>query len=135
VEGVGRRGSGDSGGRGRAEGGGGKGGERGGRWREWRWRWREGEREGEVMERWREREVGYVIRGLSIMGVPFGTVMHAVKDRIKLLGLGFELCKKGAGTVCGNTTDGYGPGPAKSWRTRLSKSCSVVRSMWEGEEG
>jgi hypothetical protein len=71
-----------------------------------------------------------VIGGLGMTGASFGTVTRAVKDGIELLGLGFELCVKGAGAVCGNTTDGYGPGPAKSWRTRLSKSRSVVGSTF-----
>jgi hypothetical protein len=38
-----------------------------------------------------------VIRGLGSTGASFGTVTRAVKDGIELLGLGFELCMKGAG--------------------------------------
>jgi hypothetical protein len=53
-----------------------------------------------------EREVEYVIRGLGSMGASFGTVTRAVKDRIELLGLGFELCMKGAGAVCGSVSGG-----------------------------
>lgn len=33
-------------------------------------------------------------------------VTRAVNEGIELLGLGFELCVKGAGVVCGNTTVG-----------------------------
>jgi hypothetical protein len=42
-------------------------------------------------ERQRERERRYVIGGLGTVGVSFGTVMCAVKDRIELLGLGLRL--------------------------------------------
>ena len=63
-------------------------------------------------------------------GASLGSETRAVKEGIELLGLGFALWANGAGAVCGSTTVGYGPEPAKSWRTRLSKSRRVEGSTF-----
>jgi hypothetical protein len=74
----------------------------------------------------RTLELGFAlceIGGLGITGASFGRDTRVVKEG--MLELGFALCAKGAGAVCGSTTVGYGPDPAKSWQTRLSKSRRV----------
>jgi hypothetical protein len=45
-----------------------------------------------------------MIRGLGITGASLGRLTRVVNEGIELLGLGFELCVKGAGAVWGSTT-------------------------------
>ena len=74
---------------------------------------------GEVEAEWEASGVsggedGYVIGGLGITGASFGSETRAVKEGMELLGLGLDVCVKGAGAVWGSMTAGYGPGPEKS---------------------